>query len=137
MSKGTLSKHQVGQVVRQQLQQVQISHYSGPLPQPEALEKYEQIVPGSAQRIIAQFEKQAEHRQTIEKTAINSNSIAQIIGSISGAVIGVGGVGGGLYLTYIGKDTSGLTALLGSLASLVAVYIVGKVTQQKERENKR
>lgn len=40
------------------VQHVQLQqHYSGPLPQPEALAKYDQIVPGAAERIIKMAEK--------------------------------------------------------------------------------
>lgn len=31
--------------------------YSGPLPEPEALAKYDQIVPGAAERILTMAEK--------------------------------------------------------------------------------
>ena len=43
------------------------SSFSGPLPPPQILEKYESIVPGSADRIIGMAEKQSEHRRSIEK----------------------------------------------------------------------
>ena len=48
----------------------QFSHFSGPLPSPEALGKYEQICPGSADRIIKMAEGQAAHRQALETNTI-------------------------------------------------------------------
>lgn len=40
------------------VQHVQLQHhYSGPLPHPETLAKYDQIVPGAAERIITMAEK--------------------------------------------------------------------------------
>ena len=42
---------------------VEISRFSGPLPHPEDLAKYEQVLPGAADRIISMAEQQAAHRQ--------------------------------------------------------------------------
>ena len=41
--------------------------YSGPLPHPSILKQYEEIMPGSADRILSQFERQTKHRHAIEK----------------------------------------------------------------------
>ncbi len=41
--------------------------YAGPLPHPEILEKFEQILPGSADRILKQAEAQTLHRIELEK----------------------------------------------------------------------
>ena len=35
----------------------QTSLYNGPLPPPESLEKYEKILPGTADRILSNFER--------------------------------------------------------------------------------
>ena len=51
--------------------------YSGPLPSPEALEKYNQVLPGAAERILAMAENQGKHRQDIERKVIESNAFVQ------------------------------------------------------------
>ena len=61
--------------------------YSGPLPPPEALERYNQILPGAAERIIAMAESQHAHRQGLEKHVIESNVSAQRLGTILGFVV--------------------------------------------------
>lgn len=40
--------------------------HSGPLPDPQVLDGYEQLAPGSARQIIQQWERQATHRQKLE-----------------------------------------------------------------------
>ena len=40
---------------------------SGPLPPPEMLAQYEEILPGAAERILSMAERQAEHRQKMER----------------------------------------------------------------------
>jgi uncharacterized membrane protein len=49
---------------------VEISRFSGPLPHPEDLAKYEQVLPGAADRIIRMAEQQAAHRQNLERAVI-------------------------------------------------------------------
>jgi uncharacterized membrane protein len=44
--------------------------YSGPLPLPQQLQGYEEIVPGAADRIIRMAEKQSAHRIEIESKVI-------------------------------------------------------------------
>jgi uncharacterized membrane protein len=51
--------------------------FTGPLPPPEVLAKYNETVPGLAERIICMAEQQAKHRQQIETTVIKSNSFVQ------------------------------------------------------------
>lgn len=43
------------------------SSFQGPLPPPRILHDYDQIVPGSAERIISLWENQVQHRQDLEK----------------------------------------------------------------------
>jgi uncharacterized membrane protein len=51
---------------------VEVSRYSGPLPKPEDLAKYEQVLTGSADRIIRMAEQQATHRQNLERVIVES-----------------------------------------------------------------
>ena len=41
-------------------------HYSGPIPPPEYLAKYNEIHPGLAERIIIMAESESVHRRKIE-----------------------------------------------------------------------
>lgn len=56
--------------------------FAGPLPPPEALERYNQILPGAAERIIVMAESQHAHRLELEKHVITSNVGAQKLGTI-------------------------------------------------------
>ena len=43
--------------------------FSGPLPDPQTLQGYEQVLPGAAERIMALAERQATHRMQTESDA--------------------------------------------------------------------
>lgn len=61
--------------------------YSGPIPSPEQLSKYEQTLPGAAHRILTVFENQTAHRIECEKTIINRQWKLAYFGQILGFVL--------------------------------------------------
>jgi len=100
------------------------------------MEKYNQIVPGLAERIIGMAEQQSKHRQGLEKTVVESNAFVQKAGPFLGFIVVMTAVGGGIFLILKGKDGSGLAAIITALASLAGVFIYGKVRQKKELQEK-
>jgi uncharacterized membrane protein len=110
--------------------------FSGPLPPPEALEKYNQVLPGAADRIISMAEQQAKHRQGLERAVIDSNIFVQKVGPFLGFVVAMTAIGGGVYLIMQNKEVSGLAAILGALVSLAGVFVYGKSKQRKELNEK-
>jgi uncharacterized membrane protein len=116
--------------------QAMMRSFSGPLPPPEALERYNQILPGAAERIIAMAETQHQHRQGLERHVIHSNVKAQKLGTILGFIVAMTVVLGGMYLVHEGKNAPGLAAVLTALASLVGVFLYSKREQQKDLAKK-
>lgn len=76
----------VGKVVVQAIKE----EFSGPIPPPDIIEKYERIIPGSADRIMTMAEKQAAHRQAMEKKMIESESRDGLLGIIFAFLLGIG-----------------------------------------------
>lgn len=116
---------------------VELSSYSGPLPHPDILRGFEEVLPGSAKRIFTQFEEQPAHRRSMEAKVISSGAFSQRMGTISASLIGLAGVVGGLWLTHEGKGVAGLSSLFGTLAGLVGAYLYKRKQQDREREDKR
>ena len=119
-----------------QLIQYAAAHFSGPLPPPEILQKYNEILPGAADRIIRMAEDQSRHRQNLERTVIASNSFVQKLGPVLGFVIAMTAITGGIWLAANGKSRAGLTSIIGALAALVGVFVYGKRTQERELDEK-
>lgn len=97
--------------------------HSGPLPNPETLRKYDEVLPGTAERIIAMAEKEQNHvHSTVKRVQIWTLARKQI-GQISGLLIAIGGLSGGTWLVYKGHDWAG-TAIAGvGLSSLVGLFV--------------
>ncbi len=104
---------------QQQFVQATLQQFSGPLPLPAMLQGYEDIVPGSAERILALAESEAEHRRALERSFVTYRAWGLAIA----AIIGVGGLASGVFLTVIGKSVAGLTVLITELAILAAAFI--------------
>lgn len=106
--------------------------FSGPLPPPEILAKYNQVLPGSAERIMAMAEEQQRHREHLEKVVIESNAAVQKLGPILGFIVAMSAVIGGVVVILMGRSAAGLVTILASLGSLVGVFIYGKRSQANE-----
>jgi uncharacterized membrane protein len=115
-----------------QVQKMEMS-FSGPLPMPNTLERYEQIVPGSAGLIIARAEKQSDHRMELEKRALNSEIKRSQWGLAAGFVLCL------LILTYAfilgleGHDWLAGSMVAIDLIALASIFVYGTISRRKER----
>ncbi|NBU99283.1 MAG: DUF2335 domain-containing protein [Spirochaetia bacterium] len=110
-----------------------ISTYAGPLPPPNILKDYNDVVPGSAERILKMAEIQSLHRQNIELIVVQSNTRNELVGMIFGFIISILTIMSSCYLIYLDKWVSGIAGVIGTLVALVAVFIYGKHSQSKEK----
>jgi uncharacterized membrane protein len=97
----------------------------GLLPSPEMLQKYDSVLPGLADRLVLQAEKQTSHRIALEKRLLISNIWKSYLGLVFGFLIGSLGIGGGLYLTFVGFNVIGIVFSSATLVSLVMSFIYG------------
>lgn len=61
--------------------------FSGPIPPPSVLKQYEEMQPGSADRILKMAEMQAEHRMELEKKAIGGQVDQSKRGQVFGFIL--------------------------------------------------
>ncbi|MBI5248155.1 MAG: DUF2335 domain-containing protein [Desulfomonile tiedjei] len=120
---------QQGAVIRAGL----IERFKGPIPPPEILAKYDQVLPGAADRILAMAERQAIHRQSLEQTVIKSDKWHSFAGLVLGFVIALIFGVGGIYLLAHGHSTDGLVAMLTPLGIMVGGFLYTDWYRRKER----
>lgn len=118
------------------LQRVEARSYSGPLPPPEILAAYNEIVPGSAETIIAQFVAQGNHRMDLEKTVIHGDVSRSNWGLGAGFVLAAGTIVGSFSMIYLGKDVIGLAGIVMALGTLATAFVYGTFSRRKERAEK-
>ena len=110
--------------------------FSGPLPHPSILAKYNEIIPNGAERLMAMAESQSEHRQRLEARVIESNTKSQERGVLYAFLLCLVAMVGGFTLIFTGRNVDGLVAIVSSLAGLASVFIYSKHEQRKERVEK-
>lgn len=111
--------------------------YSGVLPQSDELLKYEQVLPGLADRIMKQAEKQTDHRIKQEDKVIRSGNFRATLGTTFGFILGMSGITAGTYLMSLGLSGEGLASFFGSLGTLLWAYLKGIKSNKEERESRR
>jgi uncharacterized membrane protein len=110
--------------------------HRGPLPSPDSLRQYEQIVPGLAERIVKMAENQSSHRMDLEQKVVNDQLGESKRGQYFGFAIAVICLVATLYLALQNHDT--VAGILGgtTIVGLVTVFVLGKREQKENLSNK-
>jgi len=67
-----------GKQVHIQQQTIEQKIHHGPIPAPEDLAKYNQIIPSAAERILTMAESEVEHRQKQEVDTLDANILDRV-----------------------------------------------------------
>lgn len=122
---------------KKQLQVLQqreiIETHQGPLPHPEILKRYEEIVQGAAGRILEMAEKETVHRHNMEKRvleidlkAMKAEMFDARLGQIFGFLIAVITVFSGVYCSVNGAQITGSLIGTSGVAGIVSVFVLGR-----------
>ena len=109
---------EIRSIVHQELSVARSNFFAGPLPPPDHLREYENILPGSADRIIRMAEEQAQHRRRLEESVTNSNTKLETRGQILGFVIAMTALIGGGYIMASGQSVWGAAVAISAVAGL-------------------
>ena len=141
----SLVKEQISGILREEITHTRME-YSGPIPPPEVFRGYEDVLPGSADRILAMTEKQVEHRISaenkqldhsiaVEKKLVQNEIVLSYLGLISGLIVAILGLSGAIYLGEKGQTIPSGILSAGTLGSLVRVFISGRSIINKKAQN--
>ena len=105
---------------------------TSPIPPPEQLAQYEQVVPGSADRLIRMAEEQSAARIYLMKAQGRQSDRTQWLAFI----LAIWFLAGSVWITLGGFPIVG--GILGGLTigGIVAVFITGKALQKRASEQK-
>ena len=112
------------------------ANWSGPYPPPDLLRGYEDVLPGSADRIISMAERQQEHRHDLEKTTVQGAGKRAWWGLWLGFVISVVVMVLGTITILLGQPLAGGAVMGVDVVALAGVFVYGQRQQSKERVEK-
>ena len=92
----------------------------GPIPPASEMAEYEKACPGAANRLIAMAELEQVEAWKYRRTGRR----IEAAGLVCGFILGMTGLGGGVWLAANGMSGVGFAAVIGSLATLAAVFVL-------------
>ena len=107
--------------------------YEGPLPHPDHLEKYENTMPGAADRVFAMLEKEQAHRHTSHNEIVQSVIKRERWGQISGTLLAIIGFATAIILSYIGNPLYGAGLGTALIASITGIF--WRVSKNNDNSN--
>lgn len=113
------------------------SSFSGPIPPPEILKGYNDIIDGGANRILIMTEMQLSHRISLEKDVIKQQQKQSGRGQIMGFILAFLCLGSATFLGFTGHDTLAGIIATTTILGLVAVFVLGKIRQEKDLSEKK
>jgi uncharacterized membrane protein len=99
----------------------------GPLPPPAELEKYENLYPGATKLLFDNFMIQSKHRMDLEMLTIQRDAKRADRGQMIAAILCIMVLAPSIVLLFLGKELIGLTAIIGSLATLAGTFFGGGI----------
>lgn len=123
---------QVKAIFRRELRILQ-AEFARPLPYPDHLAQYEEALPGAADRILTEFEKEAANRRRLEEKAVHSNIKLAERGQWIGLIVALSSLAGSGLLIYADKPW-GVILLLVSATGLASAFLRVRTENKRERE---
>lgn len=88
--------------------------------------RYEEVMPGSAERLMCLVEEEAKHRRALEIKQLKSEIWETHVGQWMAFLIALFTIGTGAYTALSGAQIPGALIGSGGVIGLVAVFIYGR-----------
>lgn len=111
--------------------------FHGPIPPPDLFAKYEQILPGSADRILRMAENQQEHRMQLENKIMTEQLSMSKRGQMCALVVFILGLGISVLFAYFGMKWFAGTFATVTLVTIIGLFINGKKSINRNLRNKK
>jgi uncharacterized membrane protein len=104
------------------------TYRSGPLPDPQALRAYAELIPNGAERIMSLVEHAARHRHNQEASETMRSARGQWMAFVLTLVL----TATGLFLGATGHDWLAAGLFTTTLSAVVAIFALGRRTQASD-----
>lgn len=97
--------------------------YSGPLPHPDILKGFQEINPDYPDKIFSMAEENNKANIRAQDRITIANIVIPVIGQIFTFLLGLCGVGAGIFLALQGHSAASIAAILSGLAPIIIAAI--------------
>lgn len=94
----------------------------GPIPLPEMLREYEEMIPGLGARMVEWAEDEAKHRRQMERSLMRLSWGGLWCALTVALTAMIGGIG----LAWAGRSAAGLIGIVTAVAGLVVIFVAGR-----------
>lgn len=108
--------------------------HSGPLPDPDSLRAYAQIIPNGAQRIMELVERASRHRHVQEARLVACETRRVTRGQWMAFVLTLCLTSAGLYLGVTGHDWLAAGLFTTTIGAVVTIFVVGNRARTRNEE---
>lgn len=108
--------------------------FQGPIPPPEDLKGYEEVLPGASHRIITMAEENSKHRREMEKAIIEGNLNLSKRGQWIGLFLAVFFAGISLVLAFHGYETLGGILISSTLLGALVIFVLNERPWEKQEK---
>lgn len=108
----------------------------GPLPSAAELERYQAIIPDMPERLLANFEKQTDHRIDLENRVIQGDIHRADLGLKAGWTFAVLLLAASVFLISTSHESVGVLGLLTEFAWLGGSFIYTDIRRRQERNRR-
>jgi len=122
--------------VAARVQMSQSMTFQGPIPPPEILRQYNDIIPDGADRILKMAEAQSAHRIELEAIVIKGDDRRADRGLTTGFTVCVLVLVLSFIIVMYGHDAAGTVLGTLDIASLVGIFVYGRRVKKKELERR-
>jgi len=108
--------------------------FQGPLPPPSLFGQYDQILPGSADRILSLAEKEQAHRQKWESEVLNAQKSEISRGQWMGFGLSIFALTIAFLCAYFGFPIVATVCISTVLVGIVTAFLRGRSNKEKESQ---
>lgn len=101
--------------------------FSGPVPPPAVLAKYDLIVPGAAERILSMAESEAAHQHELEIRALEVSGAILTRGQRFALTIGLASLSVAALAIILGEQWAASIVGGSTILGLVSIFVTGRI----------
>ncbi|MBW1721272.1 MAG: DUF2335 domain-containing protein [Deltaproteobacteria bacterium] len=109
-----------------QIAQISGTRFAGPIPPPDLLKGYDDIIPGAAERILRMAEEEAAYAHRMNQLTLELSAKEVKRGQVSGFGVAIAAFIVATVALFLGLEKAAMTIGGTTIVGLVTVFVTGR-----------